>query len=117
TPPSPSARSRLRHPVGTVSTATCALESPRRITVPFPQSFSNLAIAASSAFFFSSLLFAIVQFSYLFPDQLFASVIIVLYSLSIVNNILAFLLYTFTCTIKRTFPCFSLQSCIFLLGL
>ena len=70
TPPTPSARSRLREPVGTVSTCTCAAGSPSFITAPLPKSFSSFAIAASNAFFlFSSfiVLFAIINL--LIPDS------------------------------------------------
>ena len=74
TPPSPSARSRLKEPVGTVSTSIFARFSPSFITEPLPYCFSICAIAASSAFILSvlsnlsnlsalSVLFAIYPFS------------------------------------------------------
>ena len=61
-PPSPNAISRLRDPVGTVSTFIFAELSPSFITDPLPYCLSICAIAASSAFNLSS--FAII-FSFL----------------------------------------------------
>ena len=55
TPPSPSAISRLREPVGIVSIFIFAPESPSFITEPFPYAFSICVNAASNAFSLSSL--------------------------------------------------------------
>ena len=60
-PPSPSAISRLSDPVGMTSIFMFALESPSFITEPFPYCFSICAIAASRAFFLSSLLTLLIE--------------------------------------------------------
>lgn len=61
TPPRPSAISRLKEPVGMVSTFMFAAESPSFMTAPFPYCFSICPSAASSARSLSSLLFPILN--------------------------------------------------------
>ena len=63
-PPSPSAISRLREPVGVVSTFIFAEESPSFITAPFPNCFSICPRAASNAFNLSSFSITLSPFQF-----------------------------------------------------
>ena len=66
-PPSPNAISRLKEPVGIVSTFICALGSPNFMTAPLPYCFSICTNAASNAFIFSSFSISALLIPLYFP--------------------------------------------------
>ncbi len=83
-PPSPRAMSRLKEPVGTVSTFIREEGSPSFITAPLPNCFSIWPMAASNAFNFSSLSI----WNLLFLQEQTFSILRIKHSFAFVNYIL-----------------------------
>ena len=88
-PPSPRAMSRLKEPVGTVSTFIREEGSPSFITAPLPNCFSIWPMAASNAFNFSSLSI----WNLLFLQEQMFYILRIKHSSAFVNYILPYFKY------------------------